>query len=1090
MSETNRCPECGAELPASAPRGLCPACLMKRGLETNTVGGGSDGSKEGESGKRKWVPPGVEEVAGRFPELELLRLIGRGGMGAVYQARQKNLDRMVALKILPPEMGNDGAFAERFTREAQAMARLSHPHIVAIHEFGERGGWYYFVMEYVDGLNLRGLLDSGHVAAKEALAIVPQICEALQYAHDQGIVHRDIKPENILLNKRGQVKIADFGLAKLLRRTEDGGLRTEWGQKGMALSDVGSSLSTQSSVLITSTIAGTPQYMAPEQRERPAEVDHRADIYSLGVVFYQMLTGELPVGGGSGFVPPSRMVRIDVRLDEVVLRALEREPEKRYQQVSEVKTEVETIVGTAGGALPMIAGPAEAAPAQSNEKASDRRQVAGPANGLMATGILHWVLVLFVFRFPFFVPRTVGQVVLPLAGLAVGTLIIIAARRMQRRESFGWAVLGSVLAIVICPANILLGLPMGLWSLVVLSRRPVREAFPSMGGMAEAWLARADSKGLPRGTPATAVVDYGLRVLLWFSIPWLFAYVAPHFIEVFSRDRTTLPMLTMYVLKISRGTTSGFAGLLVFHLVFLIPLPLLLVDLVRPELKRNWLYLGYRFATLVMASFILFFTVLGLVLPSTKVAGSDSRLGDVESRAPGHVIGVEGLLVLAMSVALGVLMVRWSWRAVQKRVDGRGPRDSIADPAVIRAPAGIGHPALPLAAAIFGFVLLLIAIALPFAGLQQSPGDIGPGLLAFVVGAIASALLVAAFWPRIIKWYLLGVGIVMVLVLGLGVFLLFWSSELTSSSASSSKPGAPMDTGVDLQIDPHALPQMTSAIPAVATAARIAESPQLRFLAWQDENVDQVHWKAWHADGSRVTDRVELKLVGAAAPTKCDVSQTAKYAVEGNPPFLYLWFSQPLFDEQSFNEVTLLNASGRPVALAGGGITGSSSYVANASRGGLGWLTYTLSPGAASASSQKVTVRLRYSCGPWGDVQRFGPDNTSITPLGNGSQFNTLGQDAGGHAFFAIAIDMTQDSQRQFGVVAVTRDGRELNMSGGARGGGGGEAVHVQRFSFDVPLAGVAYFRLGTRPIRTMEFTDVVLNPPVSPGTRPAALRE
>ena len=145
---------------------------------------------------------------------------------------------------------------------------------------------------------------------------MPQICEALQYAHDKGVVHRDIKPENILLDKEGRVKIADFGIAKLVGREAKDSTLTGAGQ-----------------------IVGTPQYMAPEQIEHPLEVDHRADIYSLGVVFYQMLTGELPIGR---FAPPSKKVQIDVRLDEVVLRALEKEPEQRYQQASQVKTEVET----------------------------------------------------------------------------------------------------------------------------------------------------------------------------------------------------------------------------------------------------------------------------------------------------------------------------------------------------------------------------------------------------------------------------------------------------------------------------------------------------------------------------------------------------------------------------------------------------------------------------------------------------------------------------------------------------------------------------------------------------------------------------
>ncbi len=349
MAEPKTCPQCGLPLPADAPEGLCRACLLKRGLEPNTL------PSEAAEPAPRWTPPPPADLAARFPELELFELLGRGGMGAVYKARQRHLDRLVALKILPPEIGQDPAFAERFTREARAMARLNHPHIVTLYEFGQRGELFFFIMEYVDGLSLRGLLDAppdGHVAPREALAIVPQICEALQYAHDQGIVHRDIKPENILLNQQGQVKIADFGLAKLMGRTAaEAAARMHGvgagtaGARGEAPGGAGGPGE------MTQAVMGTPNYMAPEQRDRPGEVDHRADIYSLGVVFYQMLTGELPVGR---FAPPSRMVQIDVRLDEVVLRALEKEPEKRYQQVSEVKTEVETIAGSPAENAPTL----------------------------------------------------------------------------------------------------------------------------------------------------------------------------------------------------------------------------------------------------------------------------------------------------------------------------------------------------------------------------------------------------------------------------------------------------------------------------------------------------------------------------------------------------------------------------------------------------------------------------------------------------------------------------------------------------------------------------------------------------------------
>jgi len=268
----------------------------------------------------------VAELAPLFPQLEIVELLGRGGMGAVYKARQPALDRVVALKVLPVTPGADPAFAERFQREARALASLNHPHIVNVYDFGQTPTLSWFLMEYVDGVNLRQLERTSRLSPREALAIVPQVCEALQFAHDRGIVHRDIKPENILVDKQGRVKIADFGLAKLLR-AEPGGI---------ALTE-------------SRHTVGTPQYMAPEQVEKPQSVDHRADIYSLGVVFYEMLTGELPLGR---FPAPSQRVQVDVRLDEIVLKALEKEPERRYQQASAFKTNVETMAGGAAAPVP------------------------------------------------------------------------------------------------------------------------------------------------------------------------------------------------------------------------------------------------------------------------------------------------------------------------------------------------------------------------------------------------------------------------------------------------------------------------------------------------------------------------------------------------------------------------------------------------------------------------------------------------------------------------------------------------------------------------------------------------------------------
>ena len=299
---TKICPVCHTPIPAHAPGGLCPACLL-RDAEDSPAHGRSI--------------PSIEEIAAAFPHLEILGLLGQGGMGVVYKARQPALDRAVALKILLPELGRDPAFAERFAREARVLGKLNHPNIVTVFEHGERDGFFYLLMEYVDGVNLRQAMHAGRFTPEQALAIVPGICDALQAAHAQGIWHRDIKPENILLDAAGGVKIADFGIARIV---------------GDPLRDF--------TLTRTGNALGSVAYMAPEQHEKPHDVDHRADIYSLGVVLYEMLTGELPLGR---FPAPSRRADVNTRIDEIVLRTLEKERELRQQSADEVKTEVRGI---------------------------------------------------------------------------------------------------------------------------------------------------------------------------------------------------------------------------------------------------------------------------------------------------------------------------------------------------------------------------------------------------------------------------------------------------------------------------------------------------------------------------------------------------------------------------------------------------------------------------------------------------------------------------------------------------------------------------------------------------------------------------
>jgi serine/threonine protein kinase len=449
---------------------------MQAGLESCSNSGSAPEMKPTTLTKG-FVPPSPEDLEKRFPQLEILELLGKGGMGAVYKARQPGLDRLVAVKILPPEIGADPAFAERFTREARALAKLSHQNIVAVFDVGQADSYCYFIMEYVDGANLRHLIETGGLKAEEALAIVPQICEALQFAHDEGIVHRDIKPENILVDKRGRVKIADFGLAKLLGKAP-----AEFTLTG------------------THQVMGTLHYMAPEQMRGAAAVDHRADIYSLGVVFYEMLTGQLPIGK---FEPPSKRVQVDVRLDEVVLRSLENEPARRYQQVSEVKTAVESVTSKPAAPGPMVSSSTRApVPAGSTHRI--RYLVMGPAECLIVVASVAVVTALGIGLWLWFSPtvpllqqqtkNALQMVAATSAGY--GVFMLTAGLLMRRLRARMLVLLIASIVGIAFPATVALnvimewgrvpawqaaipmwlGMPVALWAAVVLFRHDVREA--------------------------------------------------------------------------------------------------------------------------------------------------------------------------------------------------------------------------------------------------------------------------------------------------------------------------------------------------------------------------------------------------------------------------------------------------------------------------------------------------------------------------------------------------------------------------------------------------------------------------------------
>src|ERR1700733_7060457 len=240
---TQFCPECGNPLAAGVLQGMCPRCLM------------AVAAHETQPTVSRTATVTLEQVASVFPQLEIVEMIGQGGMGAVFKVRQPKLERFAALKLLPQSLAANPAFAGRFEREARLLAKLSHPNIVSVYDYGQAGEFFYLLMEYVDGVNLRQAMRAGRFEPRQALGIVPKICEALQYAHDEGVLHRDIKPENILLDTKGRVKLVDFGIAKLTAESD-------------SIPVGGTSIDpsfTQSGIAV-----GTPSYMAPEQREHPS----------------------------------------------------------------------------------------------------------------------------------------------------------------------------------------------------------------------------------------------------------------------------------------------------------------------------------------------------------------------------------------------------------------------------------------------------------------------------------------------------------------------------------------------------------------------------------------------------------------------------------------------------------------------------------------------------------------------------------------------------------------------------------------------------------------------------------------------------
>lgn len=257
----------------------------------------------------------------------IIELLGQGGMATVYKAQHTRLNRYVALKVMYPSFMNDPAFITRFEREAQIIARLDHPHIVPVHDYAEQDGMFYLVMKYIEGITLQHALGDGPLDLADIRRIMGAICDALDYAHSQGVLHRDIKPSNIMLDKKATPYLTDFGLA---RDSFDG-----------------------ESSISQGMMVGTPTYMSPEQAIGQRQLDARSDIYSLGIVLYQLLVGKAPFEGGSTYtilhkhqteIPPMPSTlnpEIPPALEVVVLRAIAKDPDDRYESAGAMRAALE-----------------------------------------------------------------------------------------------------------------------------------------------------------------------------------------------------------------------------------------------------------------------------------------------------------------------------------------------------------------------------------------------------------------------------------------------------------------------------------------------------------------------------------------------------------------------------------------------------------------------------------------------------------------------------------------------------------------------------------------------------------------------------
>ena len=1030
--------------------------------------------------------PSLAEIAAAFPDLAILDLIGHGGMSAVFRARQPRLDRIVALKVLPKSLAATPGFAERFTREGRVLARLSHPNIVTVHDFGESGGFCYLIMEYVDGVNLRQAMRAGRFTSEQALNIIPVMCEALQYAHSQGVLHRDIKPENILLDAKGKVKIADFGIAKILNEDGDG---------GMMLTQSGAKL-------------GTAPYMAPEQIEQPGSVDHRADIYSLGVVFYEMLTGELPLGR---FAAPSEKSAVNGNMDEVVFRALAKERERRQQSAGEFKTQIEGVASMPAPmqrslawqfnsyeykskralfGMPLLHVTSGSDPATGHKRtargffAFGERAVGvfafgGYARGLFACG----GMAVGVFSFG---GLSIGLV--SWGALALGLLLAYGAISVGLLASgglaLGWYAVGGIAAGGHAYGGQVYALVSGLGDQVHAPH--VVKSLEEMPGLLQ-WLVRITRQcafltawiWLPVMMPSFLVPWWARRQLefeaqgghqratAWYERPSRVLWLLPAAILLF------LAFIWMTRHWSHAGQSGVNAQIVVASAIEFVGFVLSVVSL------PLWLRL------VPMNSFY------GVRLPSTF--DSNERWYDVNAVFGRHLF-CWSLTVIAAGIAGFYQLPRhqdaYSWAAITLTLVAVGA--SVASTLVWMHRHPVGRPAikphrlmrnLELVIPVIVVTLFIRSfIARPYyvpSGNEPGVAKNSRWIASHLDTGFAPGDLIAYAHENGQTWI---ARVVAVEAKGLLLkrggnpeeFLMPWDKIIGKMLFSYLSPGVVAKGGAET---PRTLPAPAPAHvpaaaptaerskgfpPAATTSHALQQEPRLLFLRMVPNG------QPWAEDVHDVAGRpVKLTKEQQRIIRNTTTGQTCMGA---EPCWLQAWIQHPDLDDASQISVQNIEAAGHPDEAKG--IVPWNDYTMSFRPAGGPVHSVVLRVGERDKLPRGIELSFAYSMGPWDAVGRV---EKSLTMYNTSSTADWMtggvGEDADQHGFVTWLL---RRKDRQVQCVAYLKDGSKfIGLNASSMSG----SDTIERANFDFRLEEVDYFELQARDIRKVSFKDVVLPP-------------